>query len=209
MGAPNVGKSSLVQLLSSGLPEVQNYPFTTRSIKMGHFYVAGRRHQVTGERSKGDCRVFGCSSAGCIQMRSLPAVQNMAKQLDVPKSLSRPVNFFVLFSERSLAPCPACPCCRHAWPAGPCRGGSQCHGAPHPGLPAASAHRGAVCGRPDRGVRHQRGQPMADQVGLHVWWVGGLEVSELFCREGNGCLLPPACHAQQSICTVHTNQGWP
>lgn len=48
MGAPNVGKSSLVQLLSSGLPEVQNYPFTTRSIKMGHFYVAGRRHQVTG-----------------------------------------------------------------------------------------------------------------------------------------------------------------
>lgn len=48
MGAPNVGKSSLVQLLSSGLPEVQNYPFTTRSIKMGHFYVAGRQHQVTG-----------------------------------------------------------------------------------------------------------------------------------------------------------------
>lgn len=47
VGAPNVGKSSLVQLLSSGLPEVQNYPFTTRSIKMGHFYVDGRRHQVT------------------------------------------------------------------------------------------------------------------------------------------------------------------
>ncbi|KAL4859859.1 Nucleolar GTP-binding protein 1 [Chlorella vulgaris] len=47
VGAPNVGKSSLVQLLSSGLPEVQNYPFTTRSIKMGHFYVVGRRHQVT------------------------------------------------------------------------------------------------------------------------------------------------------------------
>lgn len=49
VGAPNVGKSSLVQLLSSGLPEVQNYPFTTRSIKMGHFYVESRRHQVTGE----------------------------------------------------------------------------------------------------------------------------------------------------------------
>ena len=47
VGAPNVGKSSLVQLLSSGLPEVQNYPFTTRSIKMGHFYVEGRRHQVS------------------------------------------------------------------------------------------------------------------------------------------------------------------
>ena len=47
VGAPNVGKSSLVQLLSSGLPEIQNYPFTTRSIKMGHFYVNGRRCQVT------------------------------------------------------------------------------------------------------------------------------------------------------------------
>ena len=59
VGAPNVGKSSLVQLLSSGLPEVQNYPFTTRSIKMGHFYVAGRRHQVTGERFEDDCCVLG------------------------------------------------------------------------------------------------------------------------------------------------------
>eukprot|EP00889_Picochlorum_renovo_P007515 jgi/Picre1/34545/NNA_002013.t1 len=47
VGAPNVGKSSLVQLLSSGLPEVQNYPFTTRSIKVGHFFVNTERYQVT------------------------------------------------------------------------------------------------------------------------------------------------------------------
>eukprot|EP00891_Asterochloris_glomerata_P003705 jgi/Astpho2/3705/gw1.00060.28.1_t len=47
VGAPNVGKSSLVQVLSSGLPEVCDYPFTTRTIKMGHFYVEGRRHQIT------------------------------------------------------------------------------------------------------------------------------------------------------------------
>jgi nucleolar GTP-binding protein len=46
VGAPNVGKSSLVQILSSGQPEICNYPFTTRSIKMGHFYVDGRKHQV-------------------------------------------------------------------------------------------------------------------------------------------------------------------
>ncbi len=46
-GAPNVGKSSLVKLLSSGTPEVQNYPFTTRSIKVGHFFLDGKRHQVT------------------------------------------------------------------------------------------------------------------------------------------------------------------
>lgn len=46
VGAPNVGKSSLVRVLSSGVPEVCNYPFTTRSIKMGHFYVDAARHQV-------------------------------------------------------------------------------------------------------------------------------------------------------------------
>lgn len=71
VGAPNVGKSSLVQLLSSGLPEVQNYPFTTRSIKMGHFYVAGRRHQVTGgpcqqsEEIYSDCLCCSQQQIGC------------------------------------------------------------------------------------------------------------------------------------------------
>mmetsp|Transcript_518 Transcript_518/g.960 ORF Transcript_518/g.960 Transcript_518/m.960 type:complete len:418 (-) Transcript_518:29-1282(-) len=47
VGAPNVGKSSLVRLLSSGEPEVNAYPFTTRDIKMGHFFAEGRRHQLT------------------------------------------------------------------------------------------------------------------------------------------------------------------
>ncbi|GAX85127.1 hypothetical protein CEUSTIGMA_g12547.t1 [Chlamydomonas eustigma] len=47
VGAPNVGKSSLVKLMSTGTPEVCNYPFTTRSIKMGHFYIDGKKHQIT------------------------------------------------------------------------------------------------------------------------------------------------------------------
>ncbi|XP_077244908.1 P-loop containing nucleoside triphosphate hydrolases superfamily protein isoform X2 [Tasmannia lanceolata] len=47
VGAPNVGKSSLVRIVSTGKPEVCNYPFTTRGILMGHIAVNYDRFQVT------------------------------------------------------------------------------------------------------------------------------------------------------------------
>ncbi|XP_020277050.1 nucleolar GTP-binding protein 1 [Asparagus officinalis] len=47
VGAPNVGKSSLVRILSTGKPEVCNYPFTTRGILMGHIVINYERFQVT------------------------------------------------------------------------------------------------------------------------------------------------------------------
>lgn len=39
VGAPNVGKSSIVRAISSGNPEVNNYPFTTRGMTLGHVEV--------------------------------------------------------------------------------------------------------------------------------------------------------------------------
>ena len=43
VGAPNVGKSSIVRRVSSGTPEVNDYPFTTRGVTIGHIVDAERQ----------------------------------------------------------------------------------------------------------------------------------------------------------------------
>lgn len=49
-------------MLSSGTPEICNYPFTTRSVKMGHFYVNQVRHQVRPRCSAASLLSYTCSA---------------------------------------------------------------------------------------------------------------------------------------------------
>jgi len=45
-GAPNVGKSQIVSMISSGKPEIASYPFTTKDISIGHMMVGNLKVQV-------------------------------------------------------------------------------------------------------------------------------------------------------------------
>ncbi|WP_319506257.1 NOG1 family protein [uncultured Methanolobus sp.] len=45
-GYPNIGKSSFVTKVTGATPEIAPYPFTTKGVSIGHFFVDNDRYQV-------------------------------------------------------------------------------------------------------------------------------------------------------------------
>ncbi|WP_407355092.1 NOG1 family protein [Methanolobus sp. WCC5] len=45
-GYPNIGKSSFVTKVTGATPEIAPYPFTTKGVSIGHFFVGSDRYQV-------------------------------------------------------------------------------------------------------------------------------------------------------------------
>ena len=90
VGAPNVGKSSIVRAISSATPEVNNYPFTTRGMTLGHVQVfweddgnaAAAIIPQVNEKQKG--RFEGQSDAGNY------AFTQLCQVMDSPGLLVRP-----------------------------------------------------------------------------------------------------------------------
>ena len=77
-GSPNVGKSALINCLSSGEPEVAEYPFTTKQLHLGHFIHRRRAYQMVDTPGLLDRPMFERNS---IEMQAIAALENIGDVL--------------------------------------------------------------------------------------------------------------------------------
>jgi nucleolar GTP-binding protein len=74
-GYPNVGKSSLVRKVSTGTPEVANYPFTTKGIVVGHFEHKFQKYQIVDTPGLLDRPM---DDRNAIEMQAIAALRHLA-----------------------------------------------------------------------------------------------------------------------------------
>ena len=77
-GSPNVGKSALITVLSSGEPEVAAYPFTTKQLHLGHFTHRRRKYQMVDTPGLLDRPM---SERNSIEMQAIAALENVGDVL--------------------------------------------------------------------------------------------------------------------------------
>ena len=110
VGAPNVGKSSLVSVLSSKSPEVNHYPFTTRGILIGNMEWGNACDRATDEAEKIDWDDQGGEDQGaCTTGNNDQLLQ--CQIMDTPGLLHRTIeerNNIELLTLASLSYLPSC-----------------------------------------------------------------------------------------------------
>lgn len=74
-GAPNVGKSSLINIISSGTPEIGEYPFTTKKVIFGHRKLLFGNAQIVDTPGLLD-RPF--SERNLIEKKSIATIRHIA-----------------------------------------------------------------------------------------------------------------------------------
>ena len=77
-GYPNVGKSSLVSLLSTARPTIAEYPFTTKKISVGHFNLKPSGGQVIDVPGLLDRPM---SERNPIELRAIAAIRYLADSI--------------------------------------------------------------------------------------------------------------------------------
>ena len=110
-GSPNVGKSALINSLSSGEPEVAAYPFTTKQLHLGHFMHRRRKYQMVDTPGLLDRPMVERNN---IEMQAIAALENVGDVLlflidptpDATTNLDEQMNLLqevsVLISERPI-----------------------------------------------------------------------------------------------------------